>query len=139
MKKMVVPKDVRDLLVRVARDAAADAYCPYSKYPVGAAVLTEDGQVYTGSNIENVSYGLTMCAERVAIYKAVSHGARRPLAALAVVGGDAANLASPCGACRQVLAEFATAETPVFIAPLKKGRTVTATTLGALLPMAFGK
>jgi len=125
------------LLIQTARDAAGQAYCPYSNYPVGAAVLVEDGQVYSGCNVENVSYGLTMCAERVAVFKAASHGCRA-FAALAVVGGSGAKPASPCGACRQVLAEFAVAETPVFIAPLKKGGRVTETTLGALLPMAFG-
>jgi len=138
MKKTTIPKEVRDLLVQAAREAARQAYCPYSKYRVGAAVLTEDGQVYSGCNVENASYGLTMCAERVAVFKAVSHGCRA-FAALAVVGGSGAKPASPCGACRQVLAEFAAAETPVFIAPLRTGGRVTETTLGALLPMAFGK
>jgi len=105
---------------------------------VGAAVLTEDGQVYTGCNVENVSYGLTMCAERVAVLKAASDG-HRVITAIAVAGGTSRKPASPCGACRQVLAEFAAAETPVFIAPLKTGRRIVATTLGALLPLAFEK
>jgi len=138
MKKTTIPQAVRDLLVQAAREAAQQAYCPYSKYHVGAAVLAEDGQVYSGCNVENASYGLTMCAERVAVFKAVSHGCRA-LVALAVVGGSSAKPASPCGACRQVLVEFAAAETPVFIAPLKKGGRITETTLGALLPMAFEK
>ena len=138
MKKTKIPDEVRDLLVQAAREAARQAYCPYSNYRVGAAVLSGDGQVYTGCNVENASYGLTMCAERVAVFKATSHGCRA-FAALAVAGGSGANPASPCGACRQVLAEFAAAETPVFIAPLRKGGHVTGTTLGALLPMAFGK
>lgn len=133
-----IPSAVRDLLVQAAREAAQGAYIPYSNYPVGAAVLAEDGQVYTGCNIENASYGLTMCAERVAIFNAARCGCRA-FAAIAVAGGSGARPASPCGACRQVLAEFAAAQTPVFIAPLKKGGRVTATTLGALLPMAFRK
>jgi cytidine deaminase len=125
---------VRALLVKAAREAAAQAYCPYSEYPVGAAVLTEDGQIYTGCNVENVSYGLSNCAERTALFKAISAGCRR-FAALAVAGG-ARQAAAPCGACRQVMAEFCVPEMPVFFARLKGGR-VTATTLGALLPLAF--
>ena len=123
-------------LVHAAREAAQQAYCPYSNYPVGAALLTEDGQMYTGCNVENASSGLTLCAERVAIAKAVSDG-HRAFDALAVVGGSSKRPASPCGACRQTLAEFATADTPVFIAPLRKGARAVSTTLGALLPMAF--
>ena len=138
MKKTKIPKASKDLLIQAAREAAQQAYCPYSNYPVGAAVLAEDGQVYSGCNVENTSYGLTMCAERVAIFKAASHGCRT-FAALAVAGGNDAKPATPCGACRQVFAEFAAAETPVFIAPLGKGGRVTETTLGALLPMAFEK
>jgi cytidine deaminase len=126
---------VRNLLVQAARDAAQAAYCPYSHYSVGAAVLSLDGQIYTGCNVENISYGLSLCAERTALAKAISGGCRT-FAALAVVGGDK-HPAAPCGACRQVLSEFCTPETPVFIARLKKGGKVTATTLGALLPLSF--
>ncbi len=126
---------VRDLLIQSAREAAANAYCPYSRYPVGAAVLTLDGQIYTGCNVENISYGLSLCAERTALFKAVSAGCRA-FAALAVAGGDK-RPAAPCGACRQVLAELCPPETPVFIARLKKGGKVTATTLGDLLPLSF--
>jgi len=133
-KRPSVSKPVRDLLVKAAREAAANAYCPYSEYPVGAAVLTLDGQIYTGCNVENVSYGLSNCAERTALFKAVSAGCRS-FAALAVVGGKA-RPASPCGACRQVLAEFCVPETPVFFARLKGG-AVTSATLGELLPLAF--
>jgi len=138
MKKQpqpVINKDVRDLLVQAARDAAAAAYCPYSHYPVGAAVLTLDGQIYTGCNVENISYGLSLCAERTAVFKAVSSGARE-FAALAVVGGDK-RPSSPCGACRQVLAELCPPTMPVFIARLKKSGKPIATTLGELLPLSF--
>ena len=138
MKKQPLPvitKSVRDLLIQSAREAAESAYCPYSHYPVGAAVLTLDGQIYTGCNVENISYGLSVCAERTALFKAVSGGCR-DFAAMAVVGGDK-RPAAPCGACRQALAEFCPPETPVFIARLKKGGKGTATTLGALLPLSF--
>lgn len=138
MKKQPQPtisNDVRDLLVQTARDAAAAAYCPYSRYPVGAAILTLDGQIYTGCNVENISYGLSMCAERAAVYKAVSGGCRA-FAALAVVGGDR-KPAAPCGACRQVLAELCPPSMPVFIARLRKGGKVTVCTLGDLLPLSF--
>jgi len=131
----VVSVQIRALLVKAAREASANAYCPYSKYPVGAAVLTMDGQIYTGCNVENVSYGLSNCAERTALFKAVSAGCRT-FAALAVVGGKK-KPAAPCGACRQVLAEFCPPETPVFIARLKGGK-VTVTSVGDLLPLAFG-
>ena len=138
MKKQPLPvisKSVRDLLILSAREAAESAYCPYSHYPVGAAVLTLDGQIYTGCNVENISYGLSVCAERTALFKAVSGGCR-DFAAMAVVGGDK-RPAAPCGACRQALAEFCPPETPVFIARLKKGGKVTAATLCALLPLSF--
>ncbi len=137
MKKQslpVVTVQIRAFLVKAAREAAANAYCPYSKYPVGAAVLTLDGQIYTGCNVENVSYGLGNCAERTALFKAVSAGCRE-FAALAVAGG-VQRAAAPCGACRQVLAEFCAPDMPVFIARLKGGQVTTAT-VGGLLPLAF--
>ena len=93
--------DVRELLDR-AREARRHAYAPYSGYAVGAAVATGSGKIYTGANVENASSGLTVCAERVAILKAVT-GGDRDLVAVAVVTADGA---TPCGACRQVLREF---------------------------------
>ncbi len=137
MKKQTLPvvtAQIRTFLVKAAREAAVNAYCPYSKYPVGAAVLTLDGQIYTGCNVENVSYGLGNCAERTALFKAVSVGCRE-FAALAVAGG-VQRAAAPCGACRQVLAEFCAPDMPVFIARLKGGQVTTAT-VGGLLPLAF--
>lgn len=136
MQLMALNTQMRRTLIAAARDAAARAYCPYSNYPVGAALLTRDGRIVTGCNIENVSFGLTLCAERAALVKAVSEGLCG-FAALAVAGGDQ-TAAAPCGACRQVLAEFCAPDMPVFYARLTGGRCV-ATTLGALLPQAFTK
>lgn len=93
-----------DALVRAAKEAREQAYAPYSKFKVGAAVLCTDGRVFTGANVESASYGLSCCAERVAVFKAVSEGCRS-FDAIAVVS-DAAPPATPCGACRQVLVEF---------------------------------
>lgn len=133
---MTLDTQMRRTLIAAAREAAARAYCPYSNYPVGAALLTRDGRIVTGCNVENVSFGLTLCAERTALVKAVSDGLCG-FAALAVAGGDQ-TAAAPCGACRQVLAEFCAPEMPVFYARLTGGRCV-ATTVGALLPQAFTK
>jgi len=91
-------------LVRAAAQARRNAYAPYSRFRVGAAVLTQDGSVFTGANVENASYGLSHCAERVAIHKAVSEGHRTITTVAVVVVGD--EPAMPCGACRQVMAEF---------------------------------
>jgi cytidine deaminase len=120
-----------DDLVRRAKEARSRAYCPYSRYPVGAAILTADGTIYVGTNVENASYGLTVCAERVALSSAVADGHRR-FQALAVVTEDGA---ACCGACRQVLREFA--ETlPIHLA--QPDGTVTHTSLEELLPHPFG-
>ncbi len=91
-------------LMEKAIKARENAYVPYSKFPVGAALLTEDGKVYTGVNVENASFGITNCAERTALFKAVSEGDRK-FKAIAVVG-DTEGPVAPCGACRQALAEF---------------------------------
>ncbi|MDO7788224.1 cytidine deaminase [Desulforamulus aquiferis] len=91
-------------LIEMALIARDNAYTPYSKFKVGAALLTKDGKVFSGCNVENASYGLACCAERTAIFKAVSEG-HRDFDAIAVVA-DVPEYCSPCGACRQVLAEF---------------------------------
>ena len=97
-------------LVKAALEAREMAYVPYSHYAVGAALLTEEGEIYRGGNIENASYGATNCAERTAIFKAVSEG-RRKFAAIAIAGGmegcEPEDYAYPCGICRQVMQEFA--------------------------------
>lgn len=123
----------RSDLRAAAREARAHAYAPYSRFPVGAAVAADDGRVFTGINVENASYGLTMCAERNAVFAAANAGVRR-IAEVAVSGPDGVTT-PPCGACRQVLAEFGAAETPLSYALADGGWCET--TLGALLPDAF--
>ncbi len=122
----------RERLIAAAIDARQWAYAPYSDYAVGAALLSASGRIYEGVNIENAVFPMTICAERVAVFKAVSEGERQFLA-IAVV---TKNGGSPCGACRQVLAEFS-AETIVVIADAT-GRLVKETTIEELLPGAFG-
>ncbi len=124
-----------EILVEKAKKVRENAYAPYSKFKVGAAVLADDGKVYTGANVENVSYGLTVCAERVAVFKAVSEGARQ-IRAVAIVA-DTDKPISPCGACRQVLLEFAAKECKVIMANLK-GEQVTKS-IDELIPYSFTK
>jgi cytidine deaminase len=128
---MQITDEQREQLVRAAQDARQWAYVPYSKYAVGAAVLTASDRLYDGVNVENASYPLTICAERAAIFKAVSEG-EREFKAIAVV---TRNGGSPCGACRQVLSEFGL-DTVVFIAD-ETGKVLQETTVNDLLPGAF--
>ena len=121
-------------LARTAIEASNRAYAPYSKFKVGAALLAEDGRVFTGCNVENASYGLTNCAERTAVFKAVSEGATR-FKAIAIAGG-VGDVAMPCGACRQVLAEFCPPEAPVRCVSLD-GAITKDSTVGELLPGVF--
>jgi len=118
-------------LVEAARRAQKNAYAPYSKFSVGAAVLCDDGQVFLGCNVENSSFGLTVCAERNAVAAAVVAGAR-PVA-VAVVAPEAAT--APCGACRQVLAEFSAAMPVILATPDGDGRQLEK--LEALIPGVF--
>jgi cytidine deaminase len=121
-------------LVEQAAQAAGAAYVPYSLYRVGAALRTADGAVITGCNVENASYGLTICAERVALTRAIAAGQREFRAMAIVASGE--HTPFPCGACRQVLAEFCNAEFPVYIAR-SAGDPPECRTLGELLPDAF--
>jgi cytidine deaminase len=121
----------REKLIEAAREARGWAYAPYSEYRVGAALLASSGRVYTGINVENAAYPAGMCAERVAVFKAVSEG-EKDFNAIAVV---TSNGGSPCGVCRQVLAEFGL-ETIVLIAD-ERGKTFEETTVANLLPNAF--
>ena len=125
--------DEADLLHR-ARAARRRAYAPYSHFQVGAAVLTAEGEVFDGVNVENASYGLTMCAERVAIGAMVAAAVRGPVVAIAVVG-DGEDALTPCGACRQVIFEFG--PEAVVYGSGDGGRPVRAT-IRELLPHAFG-
>ncbi len=124
--------DVRQMLIRTAQEARRWAYAPYSGYSVGAALLTASGRVYDGVNIENAAYPTGICAERVAVFKAVSEG-EREFVALAVV---TSNGGSPCGSCRQVLAEFGL--NAVVLIANADGQLVREMTLAELLPGAFG-
>ena len=133
MKKRKRSLDLR-ALVTAARAARAHAHAPYSRFKVGAAVVDEQGRVHVGCNVENASYGLTVCAERNAIGAAIVAGAKRVLAVAVIT--DARPFGTPCGACRQVLAEVAADDIPVVLAA-PKGSLVEATTLGELLPAAF--
>lgn len=119
-------------LLAAAKKARENAYAPYSKYKVGAAVLSASGKIYAACNVENASYGLTICAERAAVAKAVSEGETKLLAAAVVTQG--AKPASPCGACRQVLSEFGPNMTVVMATT--EGKTLTEN-LGHLLPHGF--
>jgi cytidine deaminase len=122
-------------LINESKLAREKAYVPYSKFPVGAALLAEDGTIYHGCNIENSAYSMTNCAERTAFFKAVSDGVRT-FKALAVVG-DTEGPVSPCGACRQVIAEFCDGSMPVYLTNLNGD--VEETTVAKLLPGAFSK
>lgn len=119
-------------LLQQAATARGAAYAPYSKFQVGAALLAENGDIFTGCNVENASYGLTICAERTAVFKAISHGVTQFTAiAIAVPGGG-----SPCGACRQVLNEF-NPQLTVYLGD-ENGQLIRQTSIDALLPDAFG-
>lgn len=122
----------RDELIRAALEAQQRAYCPYSDFPVGAALRGASGKIYQGCNVENASFGLTNCAERVAAGAAVAAGERQ-FTAIAVVSRGGV---SPCGACRQFLAEFAPSLSIVMVDSLKPGE-VHETSLDVLLPGRF--
>ncbi|MGL4450766.1 MAG: cytidine deaminase [Sarcina sp.] len=123
-------------LIRMAIEAREKAYCPYSDFKVGAAALFEDGNIYTGCNIENASYGATNCAERTAIFSGVASGARS-LEAIAIIG-DTKNFTYPCGICRQVMVEFAKDDNmKIYI--VKSENDYIETTIGEIVPGMFSK
>ena len=127
-----VSPEMKKRLINEAVEASKNAYCPYSHYHVGAAILTKSGNIYSGCNIENASYSMTICAERTAAFKAVSEK-DHDWVALALVTKDGG---APCGACRQVLNEF-NPTLPIFIAN-EKGELINETPLTSLLTQAFG-
>lgn len=123
-------------LIKTAKDATKSAYSPYSHFRVGAALLCEDGTVYTGCNIENSSFGVTCCAERVALFKAVSDG-KRCFTDIAIVGSSSDDFnkpCSPCGVCRQAFSEFCDAD---FKIHLSNGGEIITYTLNDILPHSF--
>ena len=128
---MTLTHEDRQSLINVAHEARKKAYAPYSKYKVGAALRTKSGRIYTGVNVENAAYPQTMCAERVAVFKAVTEG-ESEFEAISVVTD---NGGSPCGGCRQVLAEFGQ-DTIVLIAN-GEGKLLKELTVKELLPEAF--
>lgn len=125
----------KEALLAAAREAQLSAYAPYSNFAVGAAVLLSDGSIYKGCNIENASFGLTVCAERVAIFQAVTAG-RMDIVAVGVVT-SAPKLCKPCGACRQVIAEFSRADSPIVIISITESGLSATDTITDLLPDNF--
>ena len=124
-------------LMSMAKEASLNAYIPYSHFAVGAAVLTKDGKVFVGANIENSSYPLCMCAERNALYHAMLNGYKKDdLAALALIA-ETDEPCSPCGACRQVISELLPFDAPIYMAALNGKEK--ATTVKDLIPFAFSK
>lgn len=124
----------REELIQEAFKALKNAYAPYSHYHVGACVLAKDGRTFYGANIENASYGATICAERNAVFGAYSNGCRKDdIEAIAIVS-DGGRLGAPCGMCRQVLCELLNQDTPIY---LSNGTEEKDTNIAELLPMQF--
>lgn len=140
VKDINVDADTKRLLIEKAIEVLPNSYAPYSNYNVGAAALFDSGKIYTGVNVENASYGGSVCAERNAIFHAASEGERR-LIALAVTGGPGGEIeeeyCAPCGICRQVMREFAEAENMLVISA-KSPDDFKEYTLAELLPESFG-
>lgn len=120
-------------LINLVVEVSQHAYVPYSHFPVSAVLVTKDDQIYTGVNIENASFGLTNCGERTAIFKAVSEGAREFQEL--IIYGQTENPISPCGACRQVMAEFFEPDLPVTL--VSKDKSTVVMTVKELLPYSF--
>lgn len=122
-------------LIRTAKEARKNAYTPYSNFKVGAAVLMEDESIYSGCNIENASYGATNCAERTAVFKAISEGHKK-IKAIAIIGSQE-SYTYPCGICRQVIREFADKNIEIILAKSEEDYIVK--TMEEILPGAFTK
>lgn len=141
MKKKITEKDLRSLAA-AAVQIKKNSYSPYSHFKVGAAVLTENGQIYAGTNIENASYGLTVCAERNAMFKAVGEGHRKLLAlALCTDPVEGEAFGTPCGACRQVMLEFMDLNAPILLVSVTPKGTpkIHKKKLRDLIPLPFLK
>lgn len=131
---MSILEATQTALIEAAKTIQKQSYSPYSKFPVGAAVLTENGEIVTGVNVENASYGLTVCAERNAIGTMIGSGQRR----ITAVAVSSRNGVTPCGACRQVLIEFAHDDIPVWLIRTDTDE-VTQTSLWQLIPNSFNQ
>ena len=132
---MLLEDTITDALIAQARKAREQAYAPYSGFKVGAEVMGGSGSVYTGCNVENASYGLTVCAERTAVLKAVSEGERK-ITAVAIAAGED-KPAKPCGACLQVIREFSDADDPAVIITSSLDGSYEVSTINDYLPMPF--
>jgi cytidine deaminase len=132
---MAISEPVYSQLVAAAREAAGHAYCPYSRFPVGAAILIDGDEIFAGCNVENASYGLTICAERNAIFHAVARMPGRPAIRAVVVFTPTEEPTAPCGACRQVINEFGPDAEVISVC---NGSSVMVYRLSELLPQAFG-
>ncbi len=130
---MAIDSQLLEMLKQAAKDVSKNAYCRYSEFPVGAAVCGGSGKIYTGCNVENVSFGLTMCAERSAIFSAIAAGEKTIQAV--VIFTPTESLTPPCGACRQVISEFGDEVQIVSFSNLKSSEPQS---IQELLPSAFG-
>ena len=125
----------KEELIKKAKDARELSYSPYSNFKVGAALLTKDGQVFIGANIENSSYPLCMCAERNALYNAMMHGYKKGDFVALALSADTDEPCSPCGACRQVISELFPKDAPIYMSNLKGD--IKESNIEELLPFAF--
>jgi cytidine deaminase len=130
----MISQDLKKQLILLAKEAQEKAYVPYSKFAVGAALITEEGDIFTGCNIENISYGLSICGERTAIFKMISEKGPRTKIKAIVNTTKADIVCSPCGACRQVIQEFSTPDTVVIY---KDEEDYVTLSINQILPRAF--
>lgn len=130
----MIPQELQKKLIELAKEAQEKAYTPYSKFSVGAALMTEEGDIFTGCNIENISYGLTNCGERTAIFKMISEKGQKAKIKVLAVTTKADIACTPCGACRQVIQEFSTPNTVVIY---KGEKEYVARSIDQLLPGVF--